>query len=174
MTALKRIRKEGNGLEALELARPLEMGFGRLGLEMEEMMERFWRNAFATPLSLFSEWSPWAALVPAMSWPAIDVAEDEKALVIRADVPGLEARDLAVEISENVLTIRGSRQEEESEKTAELSRHERRFGRFERRIALPSYVDAEKIEAKYEKGTLSITVPRIPGEGPKRIPVQTA
>lgn len=172
MKALSRVfRREGNGHHALALPGVMEGGFSRVVQEMDEMFDRFWRSAFDNPFALFSEFSPWA---PLAQWPAIDVAEDEKAIVIKADLPGVEAKDVAVEVADKVLTIRGSRVEEASEKTAEMSRHERQFGRFERNIALPSYADADKIEAKYDKGTLTITIAKVPGAGPKRVPVQTS
>ena len=175
MSALSRVfRREGNGRSALALPEVMETSLGRMGQEMDDMFDRFWRTAWQGPMAMFGELAPWAPLTAIAQWPAIDVAEDEKAIVIKADLPGLEAKDVAVEVADNVLTIRGSRTEEASEKTAEMSRHERQFGRFERQIALPSYIDAEKIEAKYDKGTLSITIAKVPGAGPKRVPVQTA
>jgi HSP20 family protein len=125
-------------------------------------------------LALFGDFTPWMPFSVMSQWPAIDVAEDEKAIVIKADLPGVDAKDVAVEVEHNLLTIRGSRVEDASEKTAEVSRHERQFGRFERKFTLPSYADADKIEAKYEKGTLAITIAKIPGAGPRRIAVQSS
>jgi HSP20 family protein len=173
MKALSRLRKEGNGGEGV--LETMETGLARFRDEMDRMIDRFWRRPWESPFSLFTESMAWPELkAPWGAWPAIDIAEDDKAVVIRADVPGLEAKDVAVEVSGNALTIRGSREEEETQKTANVTRHERRFGKFERMITLPPHVDAGKVEAKYEKGTLTITVPRIPGEGPKRVEVKTA
>ena len=174
MKTLERLHKEQNG--GGSLAETMETGMVRFREEMDRMMNRFWRGAWEGPFALFSEAFPWPEMkAPLVSWPAIDVAEDDKALVIRADVPGLEAKDIAVEIADSVVTVRGSREEEQTQKTANVTRHERRFGRFERTIPLPPNVDAEKIEAKYDKGTLTITVPRLEGEAaPKRVEVKPA
>lgn len=102
-------------------------------------------------------------------WPAIDVAEDEKAITVRADVPGLEPADLDVEVSGNLLTLRGKREDEWSESKAGVYRQERRSGSFARTISLPTYVQADKIEARYDKGTVTVTLPKQPGQGPKRV-----
>jgi HSP20 family protein len=108
------------------------------------------------------------------TWPAIDVEEDEKGIVIRVDVPGMEAKDVAVEVAGNAVVIRGVRQDETEEKKSNMGRHERQFGQFERAITLPPYIDAEKVEAKYDKGTLTVTAPRVPGKAPKRVDVETS
>ena len=167
-------RKQGNGREsALET---MESGLSHFRDEIDRAMERMWRGGglFPTPFSLFPEsmlspqWKSWGA------WPAIDVSEDDKGVSIRADIPGMEAKDVAVEVSGNELTIRGSREEEKEEKTANVTRHERRFGKFERVITLPRHIDVDKLEAKYDKGTLTVTAPRLAGEGPKRVEVKPA
>jgi HSP20 family protein len=127
-------------------------------------------NAFErNPLSIFRD-------LP--SWPAIDVAEDEKNLTLRIDVPGLKPADIDVEVSGNLLTIRGQREEADWKDPRRPGRdnyrHERFFGSFSRTLTLPEYVDAEKIDARYDKGVLVLNVPKVPGAGPKRIPVKSA
>ena len=172
MKSLSRIG-EGNGGESL--METMESGLARFGEDMERVMDRFWRGAWESPFALFAEPMRWPQLkAPFGAWPAIDIAEEEKAIVIRADIPGMEAKDVSVEVSENVLTIKGAREEEKTQKSGNLTRQERRFGKFERSIALPSHVDADKIEAKYEKGTLTIRIPRVAGEGAKKVEVKSA
>jgi len=105
--------------------------------------------------------------------PAVDISEDEKAVTVRADVPGLDAKDIDVEVSGNALTISGSRREEKKEEKAGYTRHERRAGSFSRTVTLPSYADAGKIDAHYDKGVLTLKVPKIPGQGPRRVAVKT-
>jgi len=90
-------------------------------------------------------------------------------------VPGLGPEDVEVElVGDDALTIRGQRQDEFSDEKRGVRRRERRCGSFVRTIALPPYVDADKVEAKYDKGTLSITLPKVAGKEPKRVTVTAA
>lgn len=137
--------------------------------QIDRAFDRVWRDF---------DRDPWTALTSLpeqlgsiSNWPAVDLAEDEKAVTLRVDVPGLDEKDLDVEVSGNMLTIRGSREDEWSGKKHGVRRRERISGSFARTITLPSYVDTAKVEAKYDKGTLTVTVPKIPGQGPKRVPV---
>jgi len=165
-------RKQGNGRESV--FDTMETGLERFRQEMDRALDRMWRGGLPAPFSFVPEEFFAPQLKTWTFWPAIDVAEDDKGVTIRADIPGLEAKDVAVETSGNTLTIRGSREEAKQEKTASVFRQERRFGKFERTITLPAYIDADKVEAKYDKGTLTVTAPRAPGEGPKRVEVKTA
>jgi len=183
MNLVKRLFKHGNdhdrggsGLAKREggslLGRKDRLGFDR-GLD------DLWRDFDRDPWSLVRD--PWStfdrvserlnALAP---WPAVDVSEDDHAVTVRCDVPGLDAKDLDVQVSGNLLTVSGSREDEWSDKKRGVRRQERVSGSFSRTITLPDYVDAEKLEAKYEKGTLTITVPKVPGKGPRRVTVQAA
>ena len=103
-------------------------------------------------------------------WPAMDVTENEKSLNIRCDVPGLRAQDIDVQVSDNVLTIRGQR-EETRESNENGKRRERFAGSFSRTITLPSYAQTDGINAKYENGVLNLTIPVKPGQGSKKVPV---
>lgn len=93
--------------------------------------------------------------------PAIDVSEDENELTVTAEVPGMERDDLEVTVDNGVLCLRGEKKEEEevSEET-DYHRVERRYGQFERRMRLPNYVDADRIQATYEDGVLKLTLPK--------------
>jgi HSP20 family protein len=135
------------------------------GEEIDRKIEQLWRAM---------ELGPWAALSKLSLWPAIDEAEDPQGITLRVDVPGLGPEDVDVEVSGNLLTIRGSREEKSEEKQGGFRRHERRVGSFCRTVTLPPYVSADKVEATYDKGILTIRAPRIPGEGPKRVTVKTS
>lgn len=142
-------------------------------------IDRVCRDFERDPLAMFRD--PWSML-DRMSerlnhlsnWPAIDISEDENAMTVRCDVPGLDARDLDVQVSDNVLTVSGARGDEWDGNKHGVRRRERISGSFSRTVTLPSYVDGAKVEARYDKGTLTITVPKIPGKGPRRVEVKAS
>ncbi|MCS7175408.1 Hsp20/alpha crystallin family protein [Pseudothermotoga sp.] len=92
--------------------------------------------------------------------PDIDVYETDKEIVIEAEVPGMERKDITVKVEDNVLKISGEKKLEREKKDRNYRVYERSYGKFERCLALPDYVDAEKIKAKYENGVLTITIPK--------------
>lgn len=173
MNLLKRWRHndknhEGRSERALAKRPHGQDGLTRFREEVDRVFDRAWRDfdRFALePWSAMSTLSDWS------DWPAVDTAEDEKNYTVRFDVPGLDARDVELDVSGNVLTIRGKRDDEWSENKRGVIRRERRSGSFMRSLTLPAYVDPAAIEAKYDKGTLTVTAPKIPGKGPRRVPV---
>ncbi len=92
--------------------------------------------------------------------PAVDVSETEEAVVVRADVPGLEPENIEVHLSGNTLTIRGEKKQEKEEKKENFYRVERVYGSFLRTIELPAEVEADKVEATYKNGVLKIVLPK--------------
>jgi HSP20 family protein len=153
-----------------------DWGIERFRREMDRTFDRFWRD-----LERGDPWSAMSTLPGAFGggaisnmtdWPAIDIAEDEKSVTLRVDLPGLEPKDIDVELSGNVLMLRGQRSDEWSENQRGVYRRERRSGSFLRTIPLPEYVERDKIDARYDKGTLTLTVPKAPGKGPKRVQVK--
>jgi HSP20 family protein len=92
--------------------------------------------------------------------PAVDVAEKDKAYEITAELPGMSEKDIEVTFADGTLTIKGEKQEEKEEKKKDYYLHERRFGSFERRFGVPDGVEANKIEASFEKGILKVTLPK--------------
>ena len=139
-------------------------GLSRFRREVDHAFERAWRAM---------QRDPWTALIELAPWPAIDVEESDQAVTLRVDVPGLDPGDFDVKVSGNQLTICGARNEERTAKKDGMRRHERYAGEFTRTLTLPSYVDAEKIQAHHENGVLRIIAPKIPREGPKRVVVQS-
>ena len=106
-----------------------------------------------------------------VTWPSLEVSESEKEIRISAELPGLEEKDVEVLLGDGVLTLRGEKRSESEDKDRQFS--ERYYGRFERRIALPSEVEAEKVEASFRNGVLTVTLPKSAKaqEHVKRIPV---
>lgn len=94
--------------------------------------------------------------------PAIDIVEKDKAFEVTAELPGLDAKNIDLQLSDNVLTIKGEKQEEKEERTKDRHVTERRYGSFHRSLQVPSSVDAEKIEANFKNGVLTVTLPKSP------------
>jgi HSP20 family protein len=92
--------------------------------------------------------------------PAIDVIEKDKAFEVTAELPGLDAKDIDIQLANGMLTIKGEKQEEKEEKTKDRYVSERRYGSFRRTLQVPGGVDAEKIEASYKSGVLTVTLPK--------------
>ncbi len=103
--------------------------------------------------------------------PAVDIYEDEHNLVLKLEVPGVNEDDLNVSLENNLLTVSGERKFEKEEKEENFHRIERRYGSFARTFRLPSTVDAEKVEASYDKGLLKITIGKRAEAKPKQIKV---
>ena len=101
--------------------------------------------------------------------PAMDVMREDGHLVLRADIPGMTAEDVKIEVEDDVLTLSGEHSEDHEESGSKFVRRERRWGAFERSMSLPSGVDPKQIKAKTHDGVLEVTVP-LPPEA-KREPV---
>jgi HSP20 family protein len=107
-----------------------------------------------------------------MSWlPAVDVVDNEKELKFIADLPGLNEKDVQVELQDGTLTIRGERETSKDEKTEGYVLCERNYGSFERRFAVDASAQPNKIKAEFEKGVLTVTVPKSPVAKPTKIAV---
>lgn len=105
--------------------------------------------------------------------PAVDIEEHEDRFVLHADLPGMNEADIDVQVHEGQLLLSGKREYSKEEKTDSGTYRERSYGTFCRRIRLGSTVDAEKIEASYDKGVLSVTLPKKEEAKPRQIPVGT-
>jgi HSP20 family protein len=103
--------------------------------------------------------------------PPVDVYEDEHNVTLKIEVPGIDEKDIDVRIENNVLTVHGERKFEKEEKEENYRRVERQYGSFTRTFTLPSTVEAEKVEANYDKGMLKIALPKKAEAKPKQIKV---
>ena len=92
--------------------------------------------------------------------PVVDIIENDNALTVKAELPGIEAKDVAVTIDNNVLTLKGERRIEKEVKKENYHRMERAYGTFARSFVLPAFVDAENIKAEFKNGLLMVTVPK--------------
>jgi HSP20 family protein len=104
-------------------------------------------------------------------FPAVDVYEDKDNLLVKAELPGLKKEDIQISLDNGNLTLSGERKQEEKHQEADVYRSERWVGRFHRSVSLPSRVDADKINATYADGVLTVTLPKAEDAKPKQIPI---
>jgi HSP20 family protein len=131
----------------------------------KDIINRFLKLKNEFPFAETGEW-----------WPNIDVVDKTDSYIVKADVPGFKdpAKTLKVKVDKNgVVTISGTRETEEEQKSENYVRVERSKGSFSRSIALPEAVDSEKVTAKYRHGVLEVTVPKLQKSSPNEIKVET-
>lgn len=104
--------------------------------------------------------------------PAIDVTETDAEYLIKADLPAVKKEDVAVEIRDGVISVRGERQQEKEEKGKRLHRVERSYGVFERRMGVPADVDPTKVAAEFKDGVLQVHLPKSPTSRPQTVAVK--
>lgn len=136
--------------------------FQQLQREMNQLMQRF-----------FGETEGGAGRNDLVAWaPRVDVEEDDKQFVVKADVPGVDPKDVEISVVENALVLRGQKKEEREEKKKNYHRVERFEGQFYREIPLPRGIEADKIQAKSANGVVTVTIPKKAEAQPKKIAVQ--
>ena len=104
--------------------------------------------------------------------PAVDIKEEPDRYVLKADVPGIDPKDIEVTMENGVLILKGERSHEEREETENYKRMERVYGMFYRRFSLPDTADAEQIRATCRNGVLEVVIPKHAKLQPRRIEVQ--
>ncbi len=104
--------------------------------------------------------------------PRVDVEETDKEFVVKADLPGVEPKDVDISFRDGALVIKGEKKEKREEKGKNYQRIERFVGQFYREIALPPGTDPEKISATAAKGVITVTVAKAPQAQAKKIPVK--
>lgn len=113
--------------------------------------------------------------LPAGSWmPPLDVYETDDRLVVKVELPGIEPDDVDVSVEDSALSIYGERRFYEEVAEDSAMRVERRFGAFTRTLTLPAIADPEKIEAKFDKGVLTLDIPKREEAKPKRITIKAS
>jgi HSP20 family protein len=106
--------------------------------------------------------------------PAVDIYETENELVLKADLPDINEKDLDVRVENNKLTIHGERKFEQKVKEENYLRVERSYGSFSRSFSLPNTVDTEHIKAEYKNGTLTVEMPRRAESKPKQVKINVS
>ena len=105
--------------------------------------------------------------------PAVDIEETDAAVVLSADLPGTDEKDIEITVHQGVLVLSGKREDKREEETDNGVYRERRYGSFFRRFRLGTEVDADAIVAAYKNGVLTVTLPKKEEAKPKQIPVAT-
>ena len=131
--------------------------------EVDSMYDRFFEPDFL-PSTLFGK-GKWG--------PKLDISEGRKDIIVKAEIPGIEAKDLDISIDGRWLNIRGEKKQEQTEEEETYYRVERSYGYFNRTIELPSEVDPNKVDASYKKGILKIKLRKTKSSETKRINVTT-
>jgi HSP20 family protein len=124
-------------------------------LSFRREMDRLFDDFFAP-----AEPRSFASAVASSGWPSLDVDETDQAYVVNAEVPGLEQKDIELSLRDNVLSISGEKREERKDEKRGRAYAERFYGQFRRSIPLPTEVDADKVEAKFKNGVLTVTLPK--------------
>jgi len=132
--------------------------------EMDRLFDAFFREPWGG-----IDW-PFAA---GRAWtPAVDVAETEDEVTIRAELPGVDPKDLNISLTENQVVLAGEKKESAERKGKDFCQTETRYGSFRRSIPVPAAVDSEKVEADYANGVVTIRLKKTQRTPPKRIEVK--
>jgi HSP20 family protein len=142
---------------------PTLPGFGRLS-DLHSELDRLFNSSG-------SEW-PRSSQVSGGRAPALDVYEDKDNYTVKVEAPGVKKEDIDISLHDGVLSISGERKAEEKAENAEVHRTERFVGRFQRTVTLPSPVAADKVQAQYKDGVLTVTLPKTEEAKPKQITIQ--
>ncbi len=137
--------------------------------EVDRLFEDFWRG-FELPMLGRLE-RPMAGMTPRM-----DLTEDEERIRVSVELPGMDEKDVEVVLGDNVLTIKGEKKAEKEEAEKGYAYKERSFGSFRRSIPLHTEIVTDKVEATFEKGVLTVVLPKTPEakKAYKKIPVQVS
>jgi HSP20 family protein len=106
--------------------------------------------------------------------PSVDVSETPKEVIVKAELPGMDPKDIDVSVRGDILTLSGERKQETEEKGENFHRVERSYGSFSRSVKLPAEVDSGKVDATYKDGVLRITMPKTKEAATKKIQVKAA
>ncbi len=137
-------------------------GMAAIRREMDRLFDRF----FEPRWDEFEAAGQW--------WPKLDLSETKDALVVKAELPGVEQNDVHVTLQEQALTIKGEKRSQKEEKDEQFHQIERSYGAFTRTLTLPTGVDAEKVVATFKDGVLTVTLPKTPAAKGTPIPIKAA
>jgi HSP20 family protein len=131
-----------------------------LKTEMDRLLERFLESPWVEPSTL-GDWTP-----------ALDMTEGKEAITVKAELPGVDPKDIAVSLEGDMLTIKGEKEAKKEEKDERRHRIERSWGSFMRSVRLPAPVDGGKVTAAFKNGIVTITLPKTAAAKGTTIPVK--
>ncbi len=135
--------------------------FDSLQREIDRLFEDFGRNFGRLPFGRgVFDVEPFRRVGGSLATPAVDILDKGNAYEITADLPGLDEKSIDVQLVNGTLTIKGNKTEEKEEKKENYYLKERHFGSFQRSFTVPQDVETDKIHAKFEKGVLTVTLPK--------------
>ena len=137
------------------------MGMPSLRQEMDKLFDRL----ADFKLEEFPATGEWA--------PSMDVSETKDVVMVKAEVPGMDPKDIQISLQEQVLTIKGEKHQEMEEKEERYYRMERSYRAFTRSVRLPVAVDGSKVTASFKSGLLTVTLPKTPAAKGTMIPIKT-
>ncbi|HEK86384.1 MAG: Hsp20/alpha crystallin family protein [Candidatus Saccharicenans sp.] len=132
---------------------------------LRDRMNRLFEDLVSSPRFEDSE------IIQSTWSPAVDIYETENELVLTAELPGVEEKDVEIKIEDNTLTLKGERKFEKETKEENYHRIERAYGSFFRSFSLPNYIDQEKISAEYENGLLKVHMPKKSEVKPRKVKI---
>ena len=132
--------------------------------ELESMNRQLSRLLDDSHTAMGSEGGHWA--------PSVDIRETDDALLVQAELPGIDKKDVRLEVKDGVLTISGERRYEKDVKEENVHRIERSYGSFTRSFSLPTNIDADKVNAEMKDGVLSVRLPKRESAKPKAIEIE--
>jgi HSP20 family protein len=136
--------------------------------EIDRMFDEIWSGGMLSPFRRRRQGLTEPFRGTPLAWgagmPAVDVIDKEKEVQVRAELPGMDEKDIDVRLSDGTLIIRGEKKEEREEREEGRNYYvsERRYGSFQRSIPIPEGVDRDKVDASFQKGVLTITLPKTP------------
>ena len=131
-------------------------------MTLREAMDRLFDDAFTRPLSLRDGWSA----------PAIDMYQTDDEIIVKAALPGFKPDEVQINITGEVLTLKGEAKQQEEKKEKAWHMREQRWGTFERSVVLPTDVVSDKAKAEFENGILTISLPKAEEVKPKVINIK--
>jgi len=157
----KALEKKGKGVSPMVWLAKRRTGEPHGWFSLRDEVDHLFQDFFSGWEPIRGQGREWA--------PAIDVSENDKAIEVKAEMPGVKSEDIDLNMTGDTLTIRGEKKEEKEEEAKSYQRLERHYGSFERMLQLPRSVDLDRADAEFEDGVLTITLPKKEPAKPKPI-----